>query len=244
MKRCFIYAHYDRDNEIKDYVRKQLKLLSTLGDILFISDSCEIRNVDYLPKCLYIQISRHGLYDAYSYFSGFNYLKNTKQLNNYDIIYFVNDSIIFPTCDEKTFIDKIFSMEYSQSNVWGMCKSHYLLQSYWLGCKKSAYKNVEDFINKYHHCTDNNLETWWNSAKNNPWILRKYNPRRKLVDEKTAKKWIYTVVNFETEFSKYMASRNMVLLGADDGTWINSKFITKKVVLPTLPPGVSNTHST
>lgn len=227
MKRCFIYAHYDAENEIKEYVKLQLDFLSKLGDIVFVSDSRSISNIEILPSCIYIQIGNHSLYDVYSYFSGYKYLKDSNKLKEYDIIYFINDSIVFPVCSEDSFLNKIISMEYTKCHIWGMCKSYYLLQTYWLGCKKSSFEYLDEFIKNYKHCTDENLNSWWDKSKDNPWVQRKYTPRKRITNEKIAKKWIYTVVNFETEFSKFMTQHNMILLGADTGTVLDSRFIKK-----------------
>ena len=93
MKKCFIFAHYDKNNEIKSYIIDEINLLNELGDVLFISDCEYLSNIKDLPKVKYLQISRHSLYDVHSYICGYNFLRFSKQLNYYDSITFVNSYI-------------------------------------------------------------------------------------------------------------------------------------------------------
>jgi GT2 family glycosyltransferase len=172
---------------------------------------------------------------VYSYFSGYRYLNDQNILNHYDIIYFINDSILFPICDETTFIDKIIQLENDTADVCGMCKSGYMLQSYWLAFKKRTYTILDTFIKNYKHCSTLNVEAWWEKAKNNRWILTRYDARRKIVDDMAAKKWIYTVVNFENKISKYMTNNGMTLVGANNSTWINSEYIIKRTASEIYP---------
>lgn len=50
MKKCFIFAHYDRNNELKQYIIDEINLLNTIGDVLFISDCEYVSNIEKLPK--------------------------------------------------------------------------------------------------------------------------------------------------------------------------------------------------
>ena len=231
MTKCFIFAHYDKNNEIKEYIIDEINLLNQLGDVLFISDCDFISNLQMLPKVKYLQVSRHCLYDAHSYMCGFNYLKCSKILNNYESITFLNSSIRFPICDKEFFIYSLAEMDNNDEKVYGMCKSGFLIQSYWITCKKFVYNLVDTFFKNYQPAEKDYVFDWWNKTEktNGPIskYLRWYNPRLIEVGEELAKKWIYTVINFEEGFSLYLYKSGIKLVALDYGTWKKSRFITK-----------------
>lgn len=231
MKKCFIFAHYDKNNEIKPYIIDEINLLNRLGDVLFISDCEYISNLNQLPKVKYLQVSRHYLYDAHSYMCGFNYLRFSKQLNNYDNITFVNSSIIFPICDELMFTENISQMDNNDEKVYGMCKTSFLLQSYWITCKKDVYNLLEKFFDDYIPATCENTRKWWNESDEVKGFKKRYarwyNSRVKEVGEELSLKWIYTVAHFEEGLSRYLYKNGIKLVALDYGCWPNSRFITK-----------------
>lgn len=231
MNKCFIFAHYDKNNELKQYIIDQVNFLNEIGDVLFISDCEYILNLDKLPKVKYLQISRHSLYDAYSYMCGFNYLKTSKQLNNYDNITFVNSSIIFPTCSKEVFIENINKMDNNKEKVYGMCKTTYLLQSYWITCKKDIYTLIEAFFKIYIPATKETVNEWWNTNKDLDTYKKRYarwfKIRLKEMGEELALKWLYTVIHFEEGFSYYLYKKYINLVALDYGCWPKSRFITK-----------------
>ena len=231
MKKCFIFAHHDKNNEVQSYILDELNLLKELGDVLFISDCEYISNIDKLMGLKYIQISRHGLYDAYSYYSGFKYLKDSGQLDSYDSVTFVNSSISFPTCDKQVFITQLNDMDNMPEKVYGMCKSAYLLQSYWITFKKEVYSFVDTFWSNYTHAYTNYVMEWWNkNLLTDPDLIRCKNSiekRKKEVGEELTAKWMYTVIHFEQGFSKYLYHNHFNLIACDYGCWPKSRFITK-----------------
>ena len=231
MKKCFIFAHYDKNNEIKSYIIDEINLLNTIGDVLFISDCEYLSNISALPKVKYLQVSRHSLYDAHSYMCGFNYLRFSKQLNDYDDITFVNSSIIFPICDEEFFKNSLKQMDESDEKVYGMCKTSFLIQSYWITCKRDVYNLLEKFFDDYIPATCENARKWWNESDEvkgfEKRYARWYNSRVKEVGEELSLKWIYTVVHFEEGLSRYLYKRGIKLVALDYGCWPKSRFITK-----------------
>lgn len=231
MNKCFIFAHFDFDNEIKQYIIDEINLLNKLGDVLFISDCEYINNIDALPKVKYTQINRHSLYDAYSYMSGFKYLISSNTLDNYDNITFVNSSIIFPICDEDSFIKALFEMDNDSNSVYSMCKSGITIQSYWITFKKDIYDIIKNFIDNYVHAETNHVLEWFEYTKNNNHDLDKYliwyEPRVKEIGKELATKWLYTVINFEEGFSKYLQNKGVKSAALDYCCWPKSRFITK-----------------
>ena len=231
MKKCFIFAHYDKNNEIKSYIIDEINLLNELGDVLFISDCEYLSNIKDLLKVKYLQISRHLLYDAHSYICGYNFLRFSKQLNYYDSITFVNSSIIFPTCDKESFVNSLTKMDLEKESVYGMCKSRYLLQSYWITCKQKTYEYINTFFDNYIPATFEYVNEWWKENENKHKILIRFKnsfEKRKIeVGEELAKKWMYTVVNFEHGFSIYLYRKGFTLIALDYCNWPKSRFITK-----------------
>lgn len=231
MKKCFIFAHYDKANKIKSYIVDEINLLNTIGDVLFISDCEYLSNVSVLPKVKYLQVSRHSLYDAHSYKCGFEYLDQSKQLDFYDNITFVNSSIIFPTCDDGFFKDSLKQMDESDEKVYGMCKTSFLIQSYWITCKRDVYSLVSEFFRKYIPATTENVFNWWNFDEEIDEYRKRYKKwydnRLKEVGEELTLKWLYTVAHFEEGFSRYLYKNGIKLVALDYGCWPISRFITK-----------------
>ena len=231
MKKSFIFAHYDKNNEIKPYIIDEINLLNTIGDVLFISDCEYLSNISALPKVKYLQVSRHSLYDAHSYKCGFEYLDQSKQLDFYNNITFVNSSIIFPTCDEGFFKDSLKQMDESDEKVYGMCKAGFLIQSYWITCKRDVYTLINKFFRNYIPATMENVSKWWNFNENNSKYEKRYKKwysnRLKEVGEELTLKWLYTVAHFEEDFSRYLYKKGIKLVALDYGCWPVSRFITK-----------------
>lgn len=231
MKKCFIFAHYDKDNYVKQYIIDEINLLNKMGDVLFISDCEYITNLNELPLLKYLQVARHCLYDAHSYMCGFNYLKFSKQLYDYDNITFVNSSIFFPICEESMFMNEILKMDKIDEKVYGMCKTGFLLQSYWITCKKDVYNLVDNFFKEYVPATLENAKNWWDNGENIEKHKEKYSrwyiPRLEKVGEELTLKWMYTVIHFEEGFSKFLCDNKVKLVALDNGCWPKSRFITK-----------------
>ena len=155
MKRCFTYSHYDAQNKIDDYVIYELQFLSELGDVIFVSD-CECQEDEYklkqIDNLIYTKIETHNGYDFWSYREGDLYLYDNDLLKNYDIIYHINDSILFPI-DKEAFIEELIKIENKDSvDIVGLdyrVKSivgdaH--IQSYFTGFKSQTYDDLIDFV--------------------------------------------------------------------------------------------------
>lgn len=97
MKRAVVFAHYDKDCLIDDYVVYYIKALKEAGcDVVFVSCK-ELTQVE-LNKLNGLIINaiteKHDEYDFGSYKRGFLYLKPF--LSNYDELIFANDSCYGP----------------------------------------------------------------------------------------------------------------------------------------------------
>ena len=153
MKRLAIFAGYDKDNIIDDYVLFYLKELNKLADIIYVADcempESELNKVkDYTIKAIG---ERHGEYDFGSYKRGYIYAKENNILENYDYLILCNDSVYSPFFNFKEIVE---NMESKNTDVWGIFK--YLkdeiyeehLQSYFISMRKNVFlaQWYKDFI--------------------------------------------------------------------------------------------------
>ena len=143
MNRICIFAHYDKDNIVDDYVIYYLSALKkNFSKIIFVSDS-------NLPKeqteklssiCDYVQACHHGEYDWGSYKFGYIIAKQNNLLVDADELLLCNDSVYGPVSSLK--LEKMqadFNGYYE--NLYGIEKSveepH--LQSWFLLIKKQMF---------------------------------------------------------------------------------------------------------
>jgi lipopolysaccharide biosynthesis protein len=97
MKRIVLFAHYDRDGLIDDYVLRYLDGLREIAErILFVSD-CELRDgqvARLADRAELIQAGRHGEYDFGSWKRAFAFLGDA--IADWDEIVIANDSCYAP----------------------------------------------------------------------------------------------------------------------------------------------------
>ena len=123
MKRLCVFAHWDRDNIIDEYVIYYLKALREVCQtIIFVSDSdlapSELTKLDEVAD--YKIAQRHGEYDFGSYKRGF-LLAKEKALD-FDELIFANDSCYGPFFPLKPIFNK---MDKKKCDFWGFTKNNY-----------------------------------------------------------------------------------------------------------------------
>ena len=119
---CLIYAHYDADNIVKDYVIQTIKTFRYFGyNILFFTASQRLKNVDVLP-CNVFYINNDGAgTDWKIWLHGCNYL--LKNNTNYSHVFLLNDSIVLPINGLVNFGKTIQQMR-ATSDFWGHWESN------------------------------------------------------------------------------------------------------------------------
>lgn len=142
---CMIYAHYDEDDIIKDYVIQTIKIFIYLGyDILFFTASNKIKNINVLPcKIFYVENKGSGN-DWNIWLLGCNYIVIHKL--NYDYIFLLNDSLILPVNGINNF-EKTIELMRSTSDFWGHWESN---ENQWhiiASAIEFKYKMITDVIN-------------------------------------------------------------------------------------------------
>jgi lipopolysaccharide biosynthesis protein len=168
--RVALFAHYDKDNIIDQYVVDYLLELKKFSQtIIFISDGNlnenEIKKISDI--CYHVITEKHGEYDFGSWKRGFNFLKNDEKNCGFffvDEIIFANDS-----CYLINSLVPIFEeMDKKDLDFWGIAESeqngHHHIQSYFFVLNSFAFtssyfqiflekikpeKNKEDIIKNY-----------------------------------------------------------------------------------------------
>ncbi len=160
-KRVFIFASYDKDNIIDEYVVYYIKKLSEIGDVIFVSDNNLNEDKKNKIKNLTIKIiaKNHGEYDFGSYKIGINYLKNNNLLNNYNWITICNDSVYGPFYELEPILKK---MEEKNPDVWSFTMNtsnnspH--LQSYFISFSKRVINNKK-ILNFFYNIKKENSKS-------------------------------------------------------------------------------------
>jgi len=142
MKRVVVFAHYDKDNIVDDYVIYYLKAIKEIADdIIFVScNPLKVKNkLDGLAS--FIIDEQHNEYDFGSYKRGFFYLKNNNLLQNYDELIFANDSCYGPFYS----LTKVFEKMDNTADFWGITKNKFGM----IKKKNKFYFKVRPHIQSY-----------------------------------------------------------------------------------------------
>lgn len=151
-KRLFLFAAYDKDGIIDDTLVYYLDVLSKLGDIILTMD-CDVKDVSKLKtikNLLHFETTRHEEYDFGSYKRNYMWAFDKKILDNYDWVYFVNDSVYGPLFDMEPCLKELESRD---ADLIGMVDffdkytpKH--IQSWFLGVSKkiATSKMLYDFM--------------------------------------------------------------------------------------------------
>ena len=155
MTSIVVFASYDKDGIVHDYVLGYLRYLKEVADkIIFIADNYADEYEQNKLKELvdYAEFYPHGEYDFGSYKRGYHYAKINGWLDSANELVFCNDS-----CFCISSLIPIFeTMKKRSCDFWGMIKSHEIqdhLQSYFLVFKKNVFMHKEfvDWIKAIKH---------------------------------------------------------------------------------------------
>ncbi|MEI0532249.1 rhamnan synthesis F family protein [Brachyspira pilosicoli] len=146
-----IFAGYDRDNIIDDYVVYYIKELNKISDVIYVSDcnmlDNELKKID--NHCIHIINGRHGEYDFGSYKRGYLYAKENNILQNYDKIIFCNDSCYGPFFNLENIIYKITDYNFGGIYISKDLKiaEHDYITSFFIIIDKKIYNT--NFFNNF-----------------------------------------------------------------------------------------------
>lgn len=147
MNRLCIFAHYDKDNLIDDYVIEYIRHLYAMNiKIVFVSVSETINTSPINKYVINIILRDNEGYDFMSWQKGIQSISN---IEKYDEVIFCNDSCYGPIYP----LEHIFSqMNKKNADVWGITDSNqisYHIQSYFMVFKKNVFlsESFKSFIN-------------------------------------------------------------------------------------------------
>jgi lipopolysaccharide biosynthesis protein len=158
MSRLFLFAGYNKNGIIDDALVFYVTTLSHYGDVVFVMDNdCPMRELNKLkPYVIYSAAKQHGEYDFGSYKRAYIYAENKKLFDNYDFIYFVNDSVYGPVSDKDIGV-VLKQMERTKSDFVGMVSNQdevtpEHVQSWFVGFRSEIAHNP-DFSKFMHSIT-------------------------------------------------------------------------------------------
>jgi len=156
MKRLFLFAGYDKDGVIDDALIYYVSQLNKCGDIVLCMDSdCKKSEINKINKyCLNIIAARHGEYDFGSYKRAYIWARDNDILNNYDIVYMVNDSVFGPVLDITQTLTNVESIDSDAVGlVVSVHKTHSYMESWFIALNKKIFtsKWFYDFISAVSH---------------------------------------------------------------------------------------------
>ncbi|GHX81324.1 VirA protein [Vibrio cholerae] len=147
MNRLCIFAHYDKDNIIDDYVTEYIRCLYDMHiNIIFVSVSEIIDTSSIRPYVMNIILRDNEGYDFMSWQKG---IQAVSDIDKYDEVIFCNDSCYGPIYPLEHIFEK---MNKNTIDVWGITDSNqvaYHIQSYFIVFKKNVFQSdaFRKFIN-------------------------------------------------------------------------------------------------
>lgn len=151
MRRAAVFAHFDKDNIVDEYVYYYLKaLMSITQKTVFVTVSNISNNdSDRLRKLNVDVIKRANIgYDFYSYKMGIRSL----ELSEFDELIICNDSVFGPFYPLQNVIEK---MDKEECDFWGITQSYQFkqhIQSYFI-CFRASVIRSECFSNFWNDLT-------------------------------------------------------------------------------------------
>lgn len=156
IKRLFIFAGYDANGIIDDALIYHISQLHKFGDIVLCMDcDCKKSETDKIKKyCFHIMALRHGEYDFGSYKRAYAWARDNKILNNYDVMYLLNDSVFGPTLNIH---DTLMRAETEKNDAMGLVvsehRTHSFMESWFIRLNKKVFMSgwFDKFMNSISH---------------------------------------------------------------------------------------------
>lgn len=150
-RRLFLFAGYNKNGIIDDALIFYIQQLAKFGDIVLCMDSDipapELKKVQ--KYCVHAVAARHGEYDFGSYKRAYIWATENLDINNYDYLYLVNDSVYGPLHDLMPYFIR---MESLSCDAFGMTQKRHRtrahIQSWFIGLRPSVFKTqwFDDFM--------------------------------------------------------------------------------------------------
>ena len=134
VKRLCLFAGYSKNNIIEDYVVYYIKELSLFADVYYCAD-CNINEFELNKLSNYVKKSiayRHKKYDFWSWAILLSHINN---INDYDEILLINDSVYGPLFPLKDIFEKMKDKEVS---AWSVCGNLFMM-SFFIVLKREVF---------------------------------------------------------------------------------------------------------
>lgn len=158
-KRLFIFAGYNANNRVDAALIYYVQALSRFGDVVLYMDcdapKSELKKL--APYTIYAGASRHREYDFGSYKRAYIWARDNLDINKYDIMYLVNDSVFGPLMDIGPTFNK---MEIIDTPAFGLVgnlhHAHPHIQSWFVGLRREIFTNTwfDEFMMSVTHVPD------------------------------------------------------------------------------------------
>ena len=141
-KRLCLFAGFDAQSEIADYVVYYLKALSQIADVYYWGDfeTSDAEKAKIQPYCKEVYCAKHGKYDFGSWQELIQKI-GRKNIAAYDELILANDSCYAPLFD----LSELFSkMDKRNCDFWGVSaayRQHIHLQSYFVVLKQPVIQS-------------------------------------------------------------------------------------------------------
>ena len=150
-ERLFLFAGYDQNGIIDDAIIYYVDALSKIGDVVLCMDcDCPKSQIEKIKKyTIHTIAKRHGEYDFGSYKRAYQYARDKKILDNYDVVYLVNDSVFGPMFNINDTIKNIETLPTDAAGiVISKHKSHKFIESWFVRLNKNIFTSnwFNDFI--------------------------------------------------------------------------------------------------
>ena len=146
MENIAVFAHFDKDNLIDDYVIYYLKELKKVSEkIIFVSD-CNLSKAELVKLDGIVDFhiaQKHGEYDFGSYKRGYNLAKEKGFLATAKTLSFVNDSCYGPFESLESIYKK---MNAKDCDFWGLTGNNNYLEGKYYPCEESNNKHVQSYF--------------------------------------------------------------------------------------------------
>ena len=188
MKRAVIFAHYDKDNIIDDYVIYYIQNLKKVADIVIFVSCNNLSEGEKKKLDVYHIISEeHKEYDFGSYKRGFFYLRENNLLNDVDELILANDSCYAPLFPFEEMFNK---MEKEQCDFWGVSEDKY-------GLIKNPRRK-----NKYKRCYNPHIQSYFIVIKKQIIDSKVFNRFIENIKQESSKNDI--IINYEIGLSNQL----------------------------------------
>ncbi len=151
MKRLFLFAAYIPSGIVGESLLFYIRSLNELGGVVLCADSpMNSGQAERLaPYVLHCEAERHGEYDFGSYKRAWGWASENLELDTYDYIYLVNDSVFGPLFDLKPLLERLETEENGAfSLVYNPNRKTPHMQSWFVGLSRNVFSTgwFNDFL--------------------------------------------------------------------------------------------------